>query len=218
MASANLINSGTGMNTDNESIVIVDNFQSKRGGATLDVTGFTPDIIPAGHLVIKETSTGELKPMPVTVSGAITTTGAVSGGASYTNGTYNAVDLTGGSGTGATADIVVAGTVVSSVTIVDGGEGYADGDILSADAADIGGTGTGFQVAVSGVDNTGSGYDALPGGHTYEGVVIANTLTAKPMVGIMYRGTVNPNASTYDLTDILTAVKAALPLIIFKAD
>ena len=38
------------------------------GGKTLDVTGFSPAVIPAGHLVIEETATGVLKPMPVSSS------------------------------------------------------------------------------------------------------------------------------------------------------
>lgn len=68
MPTANLNNVATTVDTSNDSIVIVDNFQSKRGGATLDVTGWTPDTIPGGHPIIKETSTGNLKPMPVTGS------------------------------------------------------------------------------------------------------------------------------------------------------
>lgn len=49
-----------------DGIVIVDNFQSKRGGASLDVTGYDYPTLYAGHVIIKETSTGTFKPMPVT--------------------------------------------------------------------------------------------------------------------------------------------------------
>lgn len=62
---ANLDNAGTNFDTSNDSIVIVKNLETIPGGKTLDVTGFTPDVIPAGHLVIEETATGVLKPMPV---------------------------------------------------------------------------------------------------------------------------------------------------------
>jgi len=55
-----------------------------------------------------------------------------SGGSSYTNGTYTNIALTGGSGTGATATIVVAGGVVTSVTIYTKGKNYVVGDTLSA--------------------------------------------------------------------------------------
>lgn len=62
---ANLTNEGTNVSNEKDSIVIVDNFQSIRGGATLDTTGFTPEVIQAGHVIIKETSTGNYKPMPI---------------------------------------------------------------------------------------------------------------------------------------------------------
>ncbi|MDR3244805.1 MAG: hypothetical protein LBT50_00045 [Prevotellaceae bacterium] len=39
------------------------------GGRALDVTGFTPKVISAGHVVIKETATGNYKPMPVNAAG-----------------------------------------------------------------------------------------------------------------------------------------------------
>ena len=55
-----------------------------------------------------------------------------SGGSSYTNATYTNQALTGGSGTGATATIVVAGGVVTSVTIYTKGTDYVVGNTLSA--------------------------------------------------------------------------------------
>ena len=60
-------------------------------------------------------------------SGSITTAGS-----SYTNGTYSYYPLTGGTGTGATATIVVSGNVVTSVTIQDKGYDYTEGNVLSA--------------------------------------------------------------------------------------
>jgi hypothetical protein len=65
MATANLSNGSSNINTQNDSIIIVDNFQSIRGGRTLAVAAFTPDVIPAGHVIIQETATGDYKPMPV---------------------------------------------------------------------------------------------------------------------------------------------------------
>jgi hypothetical protein len=50
----------------------------------------------------------------------------------YTNGTYTNQALTGGSGSGATATIVVAGGIVTSVTIYSKGKNYVVGDALSA--------------------------------------------------------------------------------------
>jgi hypothetical protein len=54
------------------------------------------------------------------------------GGTLYTNGTYTNQALTGGSGSGATANIVVAGGIVTSVTIFAKGKNYVVGNTLSA--------------------------------------------------------------------------------------
>ena len=68
-------------------------------------------------------------------------------GSGYADNTYTGVAITGGSGGGATADIVVAGGVVTTVTIVNPGAGYQVGDTIAVDDADIGG-GTGFSIDV----------------------------------------------------------------------
>lgn len=81
--------------------------------------------------------------------GPIATTNNLVGGSAYTNGTYTAVPLTGGTGTGAQATVVVAGGVVTTVTITTAGTGYNVCDQLSALAASIGGTGSGFHVNVA---------------------------------------------------------------------
>ena len=57
---------------------------------------------------------------------------AASGNSSVTNNTYSNTSLTGGTGTGATANIVVSGNNVTSVTPVLPGSGYVVGDQLSA--------------------------------------------------------------------------------------
>jgi hypothetical protein len=65
---ANLNDADRLVDTGNDSIVIVHNLETLPGGKTLDTTGFTPEVIPGGHLIIEETSTGNLKPMPVSGS------------------------------------------------------------------------------------------------------------------------------------------------------
>jgi hypothetical protein len=85
---------------------------------------------------------------PVTVLGAVTS------GSSYTNGTYLNVPLTGGSGSGAVGNVVVAGAVVTSVTLTVGGNGYVAADSLSAAVANIGNTGSGFSILVTTVGNS----------------------------------------------------------------
>lgn len=87
------------------------------------------------------------------VQSAIASFGAITVGSGYTNGTYFNVPLTGGSGSGATARIVVSGGQVASVTLQNPGVFYAVGNTLSAASANIGGTGSNFSVPVATVDN-----------------------------------------------------------------
>jgi len=68
----------------------------------------------------------------VNATGGILTATITNAGSAYTNGTYTNQALTGGSGTGATANITVAGGVVTSVVINGHGTGYAVGNTLSA--------------------------------------------------------------------------------------
>lgn len=90
---------------------------------------------------------------PTIVQGTIATVSGIVAGTSYSAGTYLGVNLTGGQGTGATADIVVSGGGVTSVTIRNPGSLYVVGDVLSAPSSAIGNTGSGFTVSVATVDN-----------------------------------------------------------------
>jgi len=69
MATASLNNTGNGMYTGKDSVVVSNNQRSIRGGRTLDVTDFNPTVDPTvikeGHVIIMETATKEYKPMPV---------------------------------------------------------------------------------------------------------------------------------------------------------
>jgi len=65
MATANLSKNNGTVNTTNDSVVIVQNLDGLPGGRTLNVTGFPDSEISAGHVIIKETATGEYKPLPV---------------------------------------------------------------------------------------------------------------------------------------------------------
>jgi hypothetical protein len=131
-ATPSLNNEGQSIINANDSTVIVDNFASIRGGRSLDATGYTPDVIKAGHVIIRETATDIYRPMPLA--------------------------------------------------------------------------------------NNDTEYDALPGGHEYAGILVASILKTKPFAGIMVQGTMNYAVAPFDMTTILAAVKAALPLIDFRKD
>jgi hypothetical protein len=88
-----------------------------------------------------------------TFSGLALTLNTLVGGTLYTNGTYTNITLTGGSGSGAKATIVVSGNAVTSVTLTKPGNGYVVGNTLSATAASIGGTGSGFSIKVATINN-----------------------------------------------------------------
>lgn len=103
--------------------------------------------------------------------------GSITGGSSYTNGTYTSVPLTGGSGTSALATVVVAGNAVTSVTLTYQGRDYAVGDTLSASAASLGGTGSGFSVPVSSVHP----YVMLMDGQNYWRVASAFATVTTPV-------------------------------------
>lgn len=88
---------------------------------------------------------------PTIVQGQVSFIDNLTGGSLYTNGVYQNVPLTGGSGANATADIIVVGGVVTSCTLKFGGNFYVINDLLSC--ASLGSTGSGFSVKVTQVSN-----------------------------------------------------------------
>ena len=83
--------------------------------------------------------------------GGVKSTNNLQAGASYTDGVYTDVALTGGAGTGAVATITVENDEVTSVVITDGGQNYVVGNTLTTAASNIGGTGSGFAVTVASI-------------------------------------------------------------------
>lgn len=69
MAETSLNNSTVEVDTGNDAITIIQHIEGIPGGRSLNVEGFTPEVIQAGHVVIKDKTTGEFKPMPVTTGG-----------------------------------------------------------------------------------------------------------------------------------------------------
>jgi hypothetical protein len=73
-------------------------------------------------------------------SGEVATCGTITHAGDHDDGTYTSVALSGGSGSGAQATVIVSGDNVTSVSITDGGTGlYQIGDVLTIDNATIGG-------------------------------------------------------------------------------
>jgi hypothetical protein len=77
--------------------------------------------------------------------------GTITPGSGYDSGgtnTYTNVPLTGGTGAGAQATIVVTSGAVTAVTVTNNGSAYSMGDVLSASNADLGGSGAGFSIPI----------------------------------------------------------------------
>jgi hypothetical protein len=210
MGVTNLNTDITGFDAGLDSVTIVNYIEGVPGGRSLNVAGFAPKAIRAGHVVIKDTATGDYKPMPVSAGKSIDTLGAITGGSSgATDGNYTGIALLGGSGSGAVANVGVTGNAVTDIGVADGGSGYEAGDTLMAIAG-----GVTFSVVVSAIVENAA-YKSLPADHTIEGVVAASVTTDEAMVSIMVRGSVNEAASPYPVT---AAIKQALPLIRFTQD
>jgi gliding motility-associated-like protein len=126
--------------------------------------------------------------------------GTVIGGSGYVNGSYANVPLTGGTGSGAQATIVVSGGSVISATITATGKLYTPGDILSCQALSIGGVGNGFNV------NVASFYSLV---HYVTPVPAApnNTATITASLGGGATGTVSLPP---DVSQVLTVVGPAI--------
>jgi hypothetical protein len=114
----------------------------------------------------------------VQVAGAIATVTLTAGGAGYANGTYSQQALTGGTGTGATADIVVAGGIATSCVVRSPGTGYAAADALSC--ATIG-AGAGFVATVATIAQTVNGSGNL----TALGRIGAGTATPRAALDVV---------------------------------
>lgn len=107
------------------------------------------------------------------VQAPITSLSAVVGGSGYTSGTYYNVALTGGSGSGATATVVISSGVVTSVTIDNPGSMFKVNDSLSFAASSVGGTGSGVSFTVTSIGNA-DGTTWL--GDNFDSVLLYGTL------------------------------------------
>jgi hypothetical protein len=91
-----------------------------------------------------------------TAGGGVTDFDVESDGSGYANGTYIVIP-TGGSGTGATAEITVIAGAIDGVTVINPGKGYEEGDILIVPG------GTGGEILVDGINDPGTNYVVTAG-------------------------------------------------------
>ena len=171
-------------------------------GATADIT-VSGGIVTAasttkrgGNYTLTDSLTVAGNDITSTQLGTIT---VVSGGSGFANGTYPNVPLSyatfreGILGTGATAEVVVSGNVITTVNVTSGGANYLTGDKLTVFYTDVGGDsagaigslllsnyGTGFtdgfySAPISG----GSGSGAIADITVSSGEVIDATVTSK---------------------------------------
>ncbi len=140
--------------------------------------------------------------------GNIINLGTLASGTLYTNGTYANVPMTGGSGTGATADIVVLNNSVFSATIVDGGVNYIGGDVISATAANIGGNSvsTGLLAGGSGYVNNVYPLVQLTGTGTGTGAIATLTVSNNVVTAVNF----TTRGSGYTVGDVLTTANINL--------
>ena len=107
----------------------------------------------------------------------------ITGGTGLTDGSYSNIPLIGGTGQNASANIIVSGNTVTSVSIQNTGKNYTNGDVLTANITNIGGTGQNFSVDIGNVKKTGglvqdewsmmAGSGGTPG--TYTNVPLVNS-------------------------------------------
>jgi hypothetical protein len=144
-------------------------------GSVVAIGPFTPGTGPfvSGVYTPAPTTTNSVRGSGATLQvtvigpGPIATLGTIVGGSGYNNFSYTAVPLTGGTGTGAQATVVVSGGFVAQVFVTNPGTGYTVGDVLSANNANLGGFGAGFSVPVASTNGTISDVELVNAGLGY---------------------------------------------------
>ena len=141
-----------------------DGTNSEQGGGLTEleigvtnIQGGTPgDILIVGPSGELEQQTPSSEGIRITIPAGTTFTmyvanyvGTIVGGSGGTNGTYNNVALSGGSGSGLHANIVISGNTVVSVAPIGQQSGYIVGDVLTASPGSV----SGFSYTITAVGN-----------------------------------------------------------------
>jgi hypothetical protein len=189
------------------------------------------DVLSASNVNLGGAGSGFSVPVATLSARGIGAFGALTGGSGYVSAPggspYHNVPLTGGSGSGATANITVAAGALGQVTtvaIVNPGINYLVGDVLSASNANLGGAGSGFSIPVAAL--TGGGIatlGAIIGGSGYASTLSTYNnvpLTGGSGTGAIARVTINASAVValvlispginYLIGDVLSASDANL--------
>jgi len=101
--------------------------------------------------------------LPRYIGNGVQTLGTIVGGNFYDNGTYYNVPLTGGTGSGAIADVTVSGSAVTAVTVNSRGIGYSKPSVTGSISY--------YTLTVTAVDVSSIGYLAV--GQTISGAGIS---------------------------------------------
>ena len=127
-----------------------------------------------------------------------------SGGTGYVAGTYTDVPLTGGAGSGATANITVNSSgIVTLVTPIQTGIGFIVGDVLSASNSYLGGSGSGLVFTVS------STYGIAPGASVQ--LLVTSNSTVNGSFTYRLLGDVVSQNNLSDIANPNTALNNLLP-------
>lgn len=156
---------------------------SRATAATLDLSAFSA-ITTQGYANPGDGGGATFRKVTTSFLDSHVLTGTISAaGSAYTNGTYRSVFFTGGTGNNFIANVVVAGGVVSTVTIINaGGFAFTVGDVLTASAAQIGGTGSGFTWTVSTISTPSASFTDSAGNkwqYVEQDVIYAKQFGAK---------------------------------------
>lgn len=68
------------------------------------------------------------------------------------------------------------------------------------------------------LNEAGKAYASLPSNHRYVGVAMQSVTKEQPIVGIMYAGEVNDEASPFSVASIKSDMASALPQLVYMHD